>query len=1636
MDFRFALRAAAGALLCMAMMAGGAGVSHAVEPNGADVDFILKQIQRSEAHAAGGKLLGPGPDQVSDALLPFGVRTVNGEFNNLVPGQERFGSADRLMPRLLNPFFRDAESIDFDPDGPGPLTAGATSYADKTGAAGIVQDSSPRMISNLIVDSSGLNPAAVTAAEANANAVAPADLTDPKGSFLLPNVAPDVGLSAPYNSWFTLFGQFFDHGLDLITKGGSGTVVVPLKQDDPLYTPGAETNFMVMTRANNQKGPDGLMGTSDDVQEHQNTTTPFVDQNQTYTSHPAHQVFLREYVLRDGKPVATGALLDRPTVGGLARWTDVKAHAQSMLGVLLDDQDVLNVPLLLTDQYGKFIPHATTGMAQIVTSVSSSGVVTGTDSGTPGAPIDATNAVRTNHAFLDDIAHAAAPFGETDSDQTTPRGPLIADGDTDAGNTPAVGSYDNELLDEHFITGDGRGNENIGLSTVHFVFHAEHNSRVPEIKALIEQPGGPSPADWQTAPGVWNGDRLFQAARFVTEMEYQHLVFEEFGRKVQPQINVFAGYDSSIDPAIVAEFANTVYRFGHSLLTETVSRKTPSGADYDIGLIPAFLNPLEFRKGPGGVTLTPAQAAGGIVRGMTRQVGNELDEFVTGALRNNLVGLPLDLATINIARGRDTGVPSLNSARRTFFQKTGNSALRPYDDWNDFKLGLRNRASLVNFIAAYGTHPDVVAATTVAGKRAAAKAIVDGAAPGAAAFMDESAATSGVDEIDFWVGGLAEKQMVFGGLLGSTFNFVFEVQMEKLQDADRFYYLSRTAGLNFLTQLEENSFSEMIDRVTDTKHLPFDVFSRPDFTFELANINGAGPGAITDDPNTPEYNEADLLTRTAGGVVRFAGPEHTVFGGTPGNDNMQASEGDDTLWGDEGNDRLEGGDGVDAINGDVGNDIITDLNGDDNIKAGPGDDAVNAGPGFDLLLAGPGRDFVVAGADPKETFGGSGDDLIIAGDSADTVFGDEGDDWIEGGGQADLLQGEHGDPFQTGRGGDDVIDGGGGNDDYDSEGGDDIQIAGTGTERMEGMIGFDWSTYARTTGVVSADLAFTGLLPPDQDNLADRFDNTEGLSGWDGNDTLKGDNADATTMAGDHELTRPGLINGLQAGVLGGATSFTGGNIILGGNGSDSIEGRGGNDIIDGDRWLNAQLSAPNLATADPADRKRVNSMTSLQTDVFAGRMTPADIQVIREIVTPAAGDFVDTAVFSDVRANYDIIQGLNSSEMTIVHARGRLTDGTDTVRNVERLAFADQTVNTEAIGNALPTGTTEVSDITPTEDERLTATRAFEDADGVNESTITFSWQAETGEGQWMAVYEGATFTPGDAHVGRRLRAVAGYLDGANVPERVTSPPTAAVINVNDAPSGEATLSDTSPQEGRAVTAQTGSIADADGMANVTFGYRWQQEGAGGFANISGATGSSFTPTSAQVDRRLRVVVRFTDNHGTLEQKISVPSSPVSAAPPVQATTDTPPVQATPDTGTGAGTDAAPTAPAQVAPAVSPAATGSSTASSSLRVSNVAVRVAPGTKLLSVTANLPAAAEIVRIRVFRLSGPVKKPKSKRLATVFRRSKGGERRSFRLTEKRLRRLRPGRYVVEISVGTTSSSLGPAVSKTLRIRRTR
>jgi Animal haem peroxidase/RTX calcium-binding nonapeptide repeat (4 copies) len=1049
-----------------------------------DLEFILAQIKIAELHAAGRPLFDPATG-VGAPLLPsynvsMGLRTVDGSYNNVLPGREEWGAADNPFPERLGTNYR---TFQVDPDGAGPSPAISMTYTpgvDNDGAGtfagpGDVIDPSLRIISNLVVDQTLGNPAAIITALARlgvpagdrqaiadqigaayeplkplfqdvaeaqrldasasaaaaaspgnatlaaAAAAAAADLAAAEAALdaqddalvalltangiemqganvALPNVAPDEGLSAPFNSWFTLFGQFFDHGLDLVNKGGSGTVMIPLQPDDPLYVPGASTNFMVLTRATVLPGPDGIMNTADDVRPI-NHTTPFVDQNQTYSSHPSHQVFLREYQVINGRPEATGRLIEGGN-GGMATWADVKLQAR-MLGILLTDQDVGNLPLLRTDQYGNFIPNAQ-GYAQVVTGIGADGIPNTADdiviSGTPAAPVATTAAVRTGHAFLADIAHTAVPNGLADGDITI--------GLDNPGNLPNV--YDNELLDAHFIAGDGRANENIGLTAVHHIFHSEHNRMVQHTKDVTLQDAaqmlanGATPAqavaflnEWlavdvaavPTTPAqinalVWDGERLFQAAKFVTEMEYQHLVFEEFARKIQPNINVFLvpdGYDATINPTIVAEFAHVVYRFGHSMLTESIDRYDPAFNASHIGLIEGFLNPIQFENNGTAGVVDADIAAGAIIRGMTRQQGNHIDEFVTSALRNNLLGLPLDLATINLARGRDTGVPSLNAARREFYEVTNNAIeLRPYDSWVDFMGNLKNEASIVNFIAAYGTHPLITSQTTAEGKRDAALTIISGTSVGglavpadAVAFLNATGAYAGgvrggLENVDLWIGGLAEATMPFGGMLGSTFNFVFEVQMESLQNGDRFYYLQRLDGLHLFGEMEANSFAAMIMRNTNATHLPSDVFSTPGLILEVNRAFQFNEGLDDADPLAPPGVLTPLVIRDNPGTpgadtnyLRFTGGDHVVLGGTNGNDIIVGGIGDDTLFGDLGNDRLEGGFGNDIINGDDGNDIITDSGGDDNIKAGSGNDVIFGGGGNNKIDCGTGDDKVV-----------------------------------------------------------------------------------------------------------------------------------------------------------------------------------------------------------------------------------------------------------------------------------------------------------------------------------------------------------------------------------------------------------------------------------------------------------------------------------------------------------------------------------------------------------------------------------------------------------------------------------------------------------------------------------------------------
>jgi hypothetical protein len=270
-----------------------------------------------------------------------------------------------------------------------------------------------------------------------------------------------------------------------------------------------------------------------------------------------------------------------------------------------------------------------------------------------------------------------------------------------------------------------------------------------------------------------------------------------------------------------------------------------------------------------------------------------------------------------------------------------------------------------------------------------------------------------------------------------------------------------------------------------------------------------------------------------------------------------------------------------------------------------------------------------------------------------------------------------------------------------------------------------------------------------------------------------------------------------------------------------------------------------------------------------------------------------------------------------------------------------------------------------------------------------------------------------------------------------VTSAATQPVTNVNDPATGTPVLNDPTPQAGVAVTALTGGIADADGLAGVPFAFRWQAEDGGSWSDVNGATGASFTPGAAQVGQRLRVVVSFTDTNGTAESVTSAASSAVAPAG------TGPAPGGGPGQGIGLGQTVAPVAPVPglatllAAPGGGPAAGGAATRAPA-RVSGLAVTAAGGP--ITVTANVPAGARVVRIRVFRAGGaPAGTAKARAaaargrlVATVYRPAPVAKRYRFRLTEPKLRHLPAGRYRVEVRAGRSRTVLGPAAARTVKV----
>ena len=148
-------------------------------------------------------------------------------------------------------------------------------------------------------------------------------------------------------------------------------------------------------------------------------------------------------------------------------------------------------------------------------------------------------------------------------------------------------------------------------------------------------------------------------------------------------------------------------------------------------------------------------------------------------LRNFLFGPPgaggFDLASLNIQRGRDHGIDDINSVRALF-------GLTPYNNFTELTGG--DAALAAAFASVY----------------------------------------SSIDDVDLWIGGLAETH-VNGGLVGETFNFILAEQFVRSRDGDRFFFESTLDDLLWIdSEFESTLLSDIILRNTDIVSLQSNVF--------------------------------------------------------------------------------------------------------------------------------------------------------------------------------------------------------------------------------------------------------------------------------------------------------------------------------------------------------------------------------------------------------------------------------------------------------------------------------------------------------------------------------------------------------------------------------------------------------------------------------------------------------------------------------------------------------------------------------------------------------------------------------------------------------------------------------------------
>lgn len=278
-----------------------------------------------------------------------------------------------------------------------------------------------------------------------------------------------------------------------------------------------------------------------------------------------------------------------------------------------------------------------------------------------------------------------------------------------------------------FKSGDGRTNQIISLVAVHIIFAREHN-RICDILSQINP--------------QWPDEVLYQEARRIVIGELQHIVYNEWlpiviGRDqlFRFSLNVrqhgFADdYSPEINPAVTNEFTGAALRFGHSTVDGKFHVHRDNNIDEVIDIPDVMFNPTRMRK---------RNFLDDLMKTMLEQPMQKVDNSLTHGLTRFLFRgenpFGLDLAALNIQRGRDEALRSYND----YLELNGQ---RKITSFNQFSPEIARKLSEVY------RHPD---------------------------------------DIDLWVGGLIEPADA-DAVVGTTFSNIIADQFSRLRHGDRYFF--------------------------------------------------------------------------------------------------------------------------------------------------------------------------------------------------------------------------------------------------------------------------------------------------------------------------------------------------------------------------------------------------------------------------------------------------------------------------------------------------------------------------------------------------------------------------------------------------------------------------------------------------------------------------------------------------------------------------------------------------------------------------------------------------------------------------------------------------------------------------------